>query len=589
MNRSGRSLCGYGVLVFCVCAVGLVVPTVFAQALDPAGLARKRQIQEQLRARARQTVVRLLDDQLAQLEDNQLEKHPWYQEIRFLRGKVDQLTEKEMADLIALLDQIAQLSQGQKKEAFVAVRSKSRNVLLELVIQHHLLLQRLRISELAEQVRRLIELETGVWKSCRTLAEQPTGQEDLALAAQENQRDTQTLYLQMKDLLVKFASWGGSAGAEADRAVKLLQEHRADDHLAAVLTKLEALKFAEAQNHAETTIDILRKLLERIERVRGLVAEEQSNLREKVQELLDRQQELRQQTAQSDLASAKAEQLAQEQNALRRELHELRRQLPEESPAAKPLQQAEQAAEDAAGELFEAKREEALAQQEQVLKNLQEAARNLPESAEHPQQAASPEDLAELERALQEAKKELNALQKAQQEVSDQAAAEPAKAKSAEAEIAQRLDKLGKLEPLPPRVESAIERAEQKAQEAAQTMDRSTPAAQRQAAAEKAHQAIQQAQAEVEHALQQADHQAQTAKAQALAQAAQNLQQLAEQERQLAQEAQKAAQTEGASADQAKQMAHEQDQIEAQARQAAQQAANVAPEAAKAVEQARPD
>jgi len=312
-----------------------------------------------------------------------------------------------------LLDKIGQLSQQQnplspeqKKETLTAVRTKSRNVLLELVVQHHLLLQRLRISELAEQVRRLIELETGVWKACRSLAEQPTGQEDLALTTQENQRDTQVLYVRMKDLLGKFASWGGPAGQEADRALKLLEDQRADEHLSSVLTHLENLRFAQAQNHAETVLDILRKLLQRIERVRGMVEQQQATLREQLEQMLDRQQELRQQTAQTDLA-AKAEQLAQEQNALRRQLHELQRQLPEESPAAKPLQQAEQAAEEAAAQLFEAHRQEALAQQDQVLKNLQEAAKQMPETEEPPQQESSPDQWADLQRSLQEAKKVL--------------------------------------------------------------------------------------------------------------------------------------------------------------------------------------
>jgi hypothetical protein len=495
-----------GVLGVLLC--GFLSGLLSAQTLQPESLREKQETQKRVRKMAHDLVGGALDIQLLQLEENGLDNLSLYRDIREMRGHLDELVEAAMPQVVELLTKIENSPVKEREKHFMAARRKSREVLATLILQRQQLLRRLRIAEMAAQVQRLIALEGKILTTTESLPEQAqASRESLTLATIEDQRDIKTVYLGLKEMLRETETWGGQIGAEATRGLELLKTGRVDEALDDSTRNLQATKYADAAESQRSVVRGLLSLLEIIERVQGLMREEQQSAQEIIRKLAERQEELRKATSQPDLTQQQAEQLVQKQSEIRNEIAKLAEQL-QPTAAEQAVKQAEQAAQEATADLFENKPQEAVAEQQKVLDNLAAAAREVQQKqektpAEDSKLATEPsrqiEDLAKT-------KADLEGIEQKQEAAAAAAKNNPAEAKRQENQVAQDLKAVPKDRELPEKVATSVAQAEQAAQKAAGQMD-AAAAEKRVEAADDAKQAIQQAIAETDRALADAQRQ----------------------------------------------------------------------------------
>jgi len=542
-------------------------------------VVRKQEAQQRVRIMARDLVSAILDIQLVQLDENDLTATDLYRDIHAMRGHIDELIEAEMPRVVELLVQIQGDGDG-RDQRFVAARQKSREILVQLLVERQRVLRRLRIAELAAQVRHLIQTQTKVQGVTQSLPEQAPAERDvLALSAVEDQRDVKAVYLRLHETIKDVATWGGEVGTLASNAVQMLQKSGIESEMDSAAKTLEQTKVAEAVAHQENVLKALRELLQILERVQGLMKGDQHSMEKAIQELVDRQAEIRQATEQSDASERDLQKLTQEQSQVQKDLAELSRQ-PQSTPdAAKAMEQAKQAAEEATAKLFEAKPKEAVAEQDKVLDSLKKAAQGMENPAKPETRPASPEQLAQAAADLEAARKDLQKIQQEQKQASAAAVQKPAEAKPLENQIARELAEVPKNRSLPEPVTSRVQEAQQAASEAASAMDRAEP--ERREATRTSEQAIQRALSEVEQALADAKRQQLHDAMNALAQAAQSVEQAAAAEREMAHQAEEASQKTGLEARQAHEMVQKQAEVQKTAADVSKQVEKAAPEASK--------
>src|SRR4051794_39209135 len=132
-----------------------------APAEAPVTLQAQRQAQERARAKARELVTGVLDTQLTKLEVNGLDKLPIYGEIAAMRKNIDRVVEADMAEVIDLLSRAESLPPAERQKVYDTVRDKTRAIVVRLSVERQNLLRRLKLADMAAQVRRLIELQTA--------------------------------------------------------------------------------------------------------------------------------------------------------------------------------------------------------------------------------------------------------------------------------------------------------------------------------------------------------------------------------------------------------------------------------------------
>jgi hypothetical protein len=572
----------------------LVSGSAFAQTTQPQSLLHKQEAQQQVRAMARDLVAAILDVQLVGLEENELTATELYREIRAMRGHLDELIDAEMPQVLALLAKIQDASAGEREKTFVAARQKSREILVQLLVERQVVLRRLRIAEMAAQVRQLIRSQTKVLEVTESLPEQPSGRRDaLTLSAIEDERDVKAVYTRLHATIEDVGTWGGEVGTLASRALKMLRQAKIDGEMDAVGQSLQQTRFADAAVSERNVLKALRELLDILEKVQGLMKKDRQAAEQAVRELVDRQREVRQATSQSDPNDRNAQQLVQQQSQIQKDAAKLSKDAQPVAEAAKPLEEAAKTAEEATAKLFEGKQAEALAEQDKVLENLNKAAEAMHKEsgAEKP---ASPADKKPLDEAraaraiadLEAARQDLQRIQKEQEAASATAAKNPAAAKSQETQIAQHLGDVPKNRQLPEPVTARTADAQQAATTAASRME--SPEAQRRTATRQAEQAIQQALSEAERALADARREALRDKISALADAAQTVEKAAATERHVGQQAEQAAQKNGLEKGAASDLGQKQSGVQQAAARAADQVRQAAPEAAKTLAEAAP-
>ena len=151
--------------------VGLHAPVAAQtpQTVSPQRLQQQKQVQQQASDIARQLVGEVLDVQLQQFRDNNLTSHPWYGEIRSMRDHLDEMVNKQMKEVVDILEKADLNDDAQRVKAFQAARSKSREILVRIQVEQQILLRRLKIAELARQIQQLIEHQTKVRKETEAL------------------------------------------------------------------------------------------------------------------------------------------------------------------------------------------------------------------------------------------------------------------------------------------------------------------------------------------------------------------------------------------------------------------------------------
>jgi len=545
----------------------------------PESLVRKQEAQQRVRLMARDLVSAILDIQLVQLDENDLTSTDLYRDIRAMRGHIDELIEAEMPRVVDLLVQIQGAGDDRDKK-FVAARQKSREILVQLLVERQRVLRRLRIAELAAQVRQLIQTQTKVQGVTQSLPEQaPTQRDALALSAVEDQRDVKAVYLRLHETIKDVATWGGEVGTLASNAVQMLQKSQIEAEMDGAAKNLEQTKYADAVTNQENVLKALRELLQILERVQGLMKGDQHAMEKAIQDLVDRQAEIRQATNQSDASERDLQQLTQQQSQVQKDMAELGRQPQAAAEAAKPLEEAKQAAEEATAKLFEGNPKEAVPQQDKVLENLNKATQAMENPAKPENKPNEPERMAQATADLEAARKDLEKIQQEQKQASATAVNKPAEARPQENQIARELTEVPKNRNLPEQVTSRVHEAQQAAAEAATAMDHPEP--QRHEATRTAEQAIQRALSEVEQALADAKRQQLRDAMNAMAQAAQSVEQAAAAEREVAHQAQEASQKSGLEASQAHDLVQKQAEVQKTAADVSKHVEKAAPEASK--------
>ena len=555
-----------------------------AQTLDPKHLSEKQETQNRVRDMARQLIVGVVDVQIRQLEENGLESLDLYGDVCMMRENIDLLIDAAMPEVVELLDRVQAAADDQREQSFVAAREKSREILVKLLVERQNLLRRLRVAEMAAQVKRLIQLESAALQTTESLPELvQSEQESLTLSTVEDQRDVKALYLGLKAMLQDAGTWGGPVGVEAATGLGLLKTGNVDEEIDNVRIHLEEVRFSEATSSLTAVIKGLQALLESIERVQGLVSGDQNAAKEMIQQLARRQEEVRDLTSQPNLSRAETDELAKQQAEIQSELSELNEQL--QSPAAEEaLQRAEEAAFEATAELFEGRPEDALSQQDNVLENLAEAAERTETQQEQPNESLSAEQYSQLIEDLEAARDDVQEIRRQQETASELADGNPAEAGKQEEQVADALAEVPEDRQLPPDVNTRLAEAEEAANQAAQRMDQ--PEEERRQATKGAEQAIERAASEIETALADAKRSELAAQIAELAQAARALDQAAAAERDIAKQAEQAANQQGLEADEAAELGRQQADVEDIAEYVAEGVQQSAPEAARILEEA---
>ena len=443
---------------------GEPAPVPSASLPDPA---YQQTVQQQVREMARRLVNEQITLQMTQLEENGLTELPLYGELKEMQQHLDELVDQHMKEVLSILTRMMESPAESRLKLLEVAREKSRLVLAQLMLERQRVLRRLRLAEIEELARQLITREQKVRERTELLPAQPSAQQAVqALSVREDQRDVNTLYMQVKQFLNDIVAWGGPVGRTADLALRALQEDQVDRLFAESLQALTEGRFSEAMAKEDQIIAALEKLLTQIETLRGDFNRENPDAVQKaLEELARRQEELRQRTLQAD-APETFEELTREQLELRNAITEAAKKLTPQTPPA--LSDAAEAASRAAEELFQNQGEAAAEEQQQVLENLARAQSQLQ------QQAASPETTADLldvtaarqkEADLLAAREALRQLREEQSHASEKAAKNQLQsAAQAEQKIASGVAEVPRDKQLPQEVVSAINQAAQTVQ-----------------------------------------------------------------------------------------------------------------------------
>ena len=563
--------------------------SVMAQVLETEALQRKLDDQQRARTMTRDLLGGVLDIQLRQLDENGLSDQEIYRDIKLMRQNLNHLVETEMSKIVDLLAEAQRLPNEKREAAFVEARQQIRSVVRQLAVERQNLLKRLKIAELAEQVRRLIRHQTVVQSATKKLpTESQTRQESLTLKAIEDQRDVKELFLHLVDTMVDMKSWSGIMAMAAADGLRILKAAEVGKHLDGAGRQLQAVKYEGAHDEQELVIKGLGELLKVIERTQGALNSESMASIDRVRALAERQKQLRDETKSlSENQKAPAE-MVERQAQLQKDISKLTEGVRDNPKADAYIRQAETAALDAAAGLLDNKSEQAQADQGRVLGNLAALELALKDQAKQQSRDRSANELAAVVKSLEEAKVSLAEAQRKQADAeakAEQNAQSAAPDVKEVAEISQRT--MDKLE-LPASVESALAETTQAAKEAAKNLETALPqkaTAIEEKALDKASDALDRAMATIDVALVDARRQESAVKIGELARAAEVLERAAAEERTIAKDAASLAQADNSSpveiSEKAKSLSARQQDVKAIADKAAEALAQTAPTASK--------
>ena len=285
---------------FVICALLLLISGsqfVAAQVLEPEALQRKQEDQQRARTLTRDLLGGVLDVQLRQLDENGLSDQEIYRDIKLMRQNLNHLVETEMSKVVDLLAEAQRLPVDKRESAFVEARQQIRTVVRQLAVERQNLLKRLKIAELAEQVRRLIRQQTVVQTATKGLPiETQTRQEALTLKTIEDQRDVKELFLHLVDTMVDMKSWSGLLAMASADGLRILKAAEVGKHFDSAGRQLQAVKYTVAYDEQELVIKGLKELLKVIERTQGALNSEHMASIDRIRALIDRQKQLREET-----------------------------------------------------------------------------------------------------------------------------------------------------------------------------------------------------------------------------------------------------------------------------------------------------
>lgn len=448
-----------------------------AEAVDAEALQRKQAAQQRARSLTRELITSVLDIQIRQLEENGLQELPLYKDVKAMRINIDELANAEMQKVVTLLTEAQHASPAEREAAFKRARQMIREIVARLSLERQTLLRRLKAAEIIAQIKRLIEMQSAVQKTTKSLpAERQARQEALTLAAIEDQRDIHQLFLQLLETLADVRNWGGPIGAGAADSVRILKAADVGAELDKTGKLLESAQYLTAAGSQAAVITGLQQVLEKLEEAQGLMNADRQEALDKIRELTQRQEKVRAETR-TESARRNDKKLIEEQAGIRQDLGRLAQNLQQAPATDRLLERAKAAAFEATGELFEGKHDTAVTAQGKVLGNLAEIAEQLRTAALPAGNDKSAKEYAQLVRDLQSTRAKIQEVATRQQQVSDSAQTSPGPAKALEAEIAAKLDEIAREPGNPSAVKSRLTEAREAAEAAAKSLEQTNPAA----------------------------------------------------------------------------------------------------------------
>ncbi|HEV3416979.1 MAG TPA: hypothetical protein VG056_09210 [Pirellulales bacterium] len=583
-NALGAALIGSAVVLCLLTAIGTRAAIAADSPLSADALRVKQETQQTARDMARELVSGILDVQLKQLEQNGLQKLDLYRDIQMMRNHIDGLVEAEMRDVVEILIQAQKADPATSTEQFTKARAKIREIVTRLAAERQNLARRLRVAELAAQVKMLIERQTAVKVATESLAEQPRQrQAELTLDTIQNQNDVKELFIQLVSALTDVATWGGQVGAGAADGLRILKAGQAGLEIDDTDRALDSARFGDAVKIQQSVITTLKALLEKLEGIQGLINSSNEEALALVRELMKRQEEVRNETKQTDLNDRAAEKLVDQEAQIRKDLSRLGTALARLPAAVPVLEQAKAATFAATGDLFDAKKPEALDQESRAIGNLSELERKLEQASEQDSNDKSAAELAQEVKNLERAQKQIAEAQQALRKAADAAQSNAAESSKNDQTTADALATAAEPKPLPAAVKSRLSEAQAAAQDAAIAEAGDQPADAKRAAQNSAQDAIERADAETAAALGDTKLNEKAVSAGELARAAEALERAAAAERELARATDEAANENGLSAADAQKLAQDQVEVKKVAEKVAEGVKDRAPNAANAL------
>lgn len=412
----------------------------FAQIEDSAPVRISREEQERAIALTRKLLEEHLDVQLRQLEENGLTDRDVYLEIAAMRRHLRQLADSEMRSIVDRLAEFNGSPNLGDSGSLATVRKQISDVVRQLSIERQVVLRRLKIVELAAQLKELIRLQTAARDAADDVPlAQQTQQESLVLKAIEDQRHAKELYLIVVDTMDDVRTWNGPWSAVASDGLRILKVAKVGQQFDEANRDLQSLQFAKAIEKQTSVIQVLNKLLAIVARASGAIESKDLAHAERVRKLIESQTQVRDATRLLNDLEAATTELIEGQSEIHRGIVEFQELLPDSTIARNHAQKAETAAFEAAAKLLDNDRLAALTEQGHVLGNLLAIERTLADLAQQ-SQFKSAAQMTQLVSKLMELESKVHDAQSAHDEFSSREGVK---------KIADQIRQLGSVDELP--------------------------------------------------------------------------------------------------------------------------------------------
>ena len=413
----------------------------------------------------------LVDTQMLQLEDNRLTDLPLYEDLKTMRGRMQELARSKMPDVIELLVQADAADTKDRKAIMNDVHVRMRQVLRDLLRERERLRLRRQQAELIERIGEIVLKQRSTLQASLTLT---TAQEQLVLTTIDAQKNVGVLVATFHETLNLVSDWPGELGALAKTCSDVLTANKIDLLLVQVESQLNSTEFTKAVATEKEIITVLESILLQIRRFED-PAWIDSDAAEAADKIISAQEELKTKVEDSDPEdSQQVDALVQEQTVIREKLQRLEALVAGNPEASELLQRAEEAASEARQEIFDGQIEDAVEKQEEIIGALAE----LQDELESPTNLLDPdltsEEYEQIADALAEVGEKLVQADQLNDDAAEQLDSEDnAAATAAELEANETVDEAAAEENVIDAVKSAIQDAAVATEEAGEALKES--------------------------------------------------------------------------------------------------------------------
>jgi hypothetical protein len=413
----------------------------------------------------------LVDTQMLQLEDNRLTDLPLYEDLKTMRGRMQELARSKMPDVIELLVQADAADTKDRKAIMNDVHVRMRQVLRDLLRERERLRLRRQQAELIERIGEIVLKQRSTLQASLTLT---TAQEQLVLTTIDAQKNVGVLVATFHETLNLVSDWPGELGALAKTCSDVLTANKIDLLLVQVESQLNSTEFTKAVATEKEIITVLESILLQIRRFED-PAWIDSDAAEAADRIISAQEELKTKVEDSDPEdSQQVDALVQEQTVIREKLQRLEALVAGNPEASELLQRAEEAASEARQEIFDGQIEDAVEKQEEIIGALAE----LQDELESPTNLLDPdltsEEYEQIADALAEVGEKLVQADQLNDDAAEQLDSEDnAAATAAELEANETVDEAAAEENVIDAVKSAIQDAAMATEEAGEALKES--------------------------------------------------------------------------------------------------------------------